>query len=197
MQETLRQLTGGKKPPKGPRALIRGPRASTACWGVCRNQTADHRSFICGPQVAITEKLVDFVSNGRPDELYVVAVAFLLRSSSAFIICRPCGPFKLEILVVASIFFYGYGQPELLPLLASAVLGTYLFLALTLRDRRFWLPIGIAFNLLLLAFFKYKFLFFTPPAVTGNGAIDFLVNLPLPIGISFFSYSTTSVFWSI
>ena len=99
-------------------------------------------------------------------------------------------------MVVASIFFYGYGQPELLPLLAGAVLGTYLFLALTLRDRRFWLPIGIAFNLLLLAFFKYKFLFFAPPAVTGNGAIDFLVNLPLPIGISF-SYSTTSVFWLI
>ena len=68
--------------------------------------------------------------------------------------------FQVQILVVASILFYGYGQPELLPLLTSAVLGTSLFLALTLRDRRFWLLVGIAFNLLLLAFFKYKFLFF-------------------------------------
>ncbi len=101
--------------------------------------------------------------------------------------------FQVRILVIASIFFYGYGQPELLPLLACAVLGTYLFLVLTLRDRRLWLPVGIAFNLLLLAFFKYKLLFFTPPAITGNSAIDFLVNLPLPIGISFFVFHNISL----
>jgi hypothetical protein len=44
-------------------------------------------------------------------------------------------------------------------MLAVAVLGTYLFLILAIRDRSIWLPIGIAFNLDLLAFFKYKFLF--------------------------------------
>src|SRR5580693_9932458 len=71
-------------------------------------------------------------------------------------------PFKslqVQLLVVASLFFYGYGQPELLPLLAVAVLGTYLFLILALRNRSIWLPIGIVFNLGLLGFFKYKFLF--------------------------------------
>src|SRR6266481_3928200 len=70
-------------------------------------------------------------------------------------------PFKtvqIQLLVIASLFFYGYGQPELLPLLAVAVLGTYLFLILALRNRTIWLPIGIVFNLMLLAFFKYKFL---------------------------------------
>ena len=66
------------------------------------------------------------------------------------------------MLVAASLFFYGYGQPELLPLLAVAVLGTYLFLILALRNRSIWLPVGIAFNLALLAFFKYKFLFLDP-----------------------------------
>ena len=40
-----------------------------------------------------------------------------------------------------------------------AVFGTYLFLILALRNRQVWLPVGIAFNLALLAFFKYKFLF--------------------------------------
>lgn len=47
-------------------------------------------------------------------------------------------PFKslqVQLLVVASLFFYGYGQPELLPLLAVAVLGTYLLLILALRNR--------------------------------------------------------------
>src|SRR4029434_1489575 len=67
--------------------------------------------------------------------------------------------FQVQLLVLASVFFYGYGQPELLPLLLVAVLGTWLFLALALRNRAIWLPAGIAFNIALLAFFKYKFLF--------------------------------------
>ena len=70
--------------------------------------------------------------------------------------------FQVQWLVLASLLFYGYGQPELLPLVAIAVLGAYLFLILAMRDRSVWLPVGILFNLLLLAFFKYKFLLFDP-----------------------------------
>ena len=73
------------------------------------------------------------------------------------------------MLVIASLFFYGYGQPELLPLLAVAVFGTYLFLILALRNRAIWLPAGIAFNLALLAFFKYKFLFIEPTSSGQTG----------------------------
>src|SRR5712672_565577 len=68
----------------------------------------------------------------------------------------PFRTLQTQLLVIASLFFYGYGQPELLPLLAVAVFGTYLFLSLALRNRPVWLPIGIAFNLALLAFSKYK-----------------------------------------
>jgi alginate O-acetyltransferase complex protein AlgI len=87
------------------------------------------------------------------------------------------------------------GQPELLPLLAVAVFGTYLFLILTVRNRAIWLPIGIAFNLALLAFFKYKFLFIEPssPGLTGVAPIDFLLKLPPPIVISFFVFHNTSL----
>ena len=74
----------------------------------------------------------------------------------------PFRTLQIQLLVIASLFFYGYGQPELLPLLAVAVFGTYLFLILALGNRPIWLPIGIAFNLALLAFFKYKFLFIEP-----------------------------------
>src|SRR6266404_5450721 len=63
----------------------------------------------------------------------------------------PFRTLQIQLLVVASLFFYGYGQPELLPLLVVAVFGTYLLLILTLRYRPIWLPIGIAFNLALLA----------------------------------------------
>ena len=107
----------------------------------------------------------------------------------------PFRTIQVQLLVIASLFFYGYGQPELLPLLAVAVLGTYLFLILALRNRRIWLPAGIAFNLALLAFFKYKFLFIEPTSSgqTGVTALDFLLRLPLPIGISFFVFHNISL----
>ncbi len=102
--------------------------------------------------------------------------------------------FQVQWLVIASLFFYGYGQPELLPLLFVAVLGTYLFLILAMQNRSLWLPIGIGFNLALLAFFKYKFLFAgASPAPTGDATVDFLLRLPLPIGISFFVFHNISL----
>jgi alginate O-acetyltransferase complex protein AlgI len=102
--------------------------------------------------------------------------------------------FQVQLLVLASVFFYGYGQPELLPLLLVAVLGTWLFLALALRNRAIWLPAGIAFNIALLAFFKYKFLFIdSASALTGVTPVDFLLKLPLPIGISFFVFHNISL----
>jgi alginate O-acetyltransferase complex protein AlgI len=103
--------------------------------------------------------------------------------------------FQAHVLVLASLFFYGFGQPEFLPLLALAALGTHLFLILSLNNRTVWLPAGIAFNLALLAFFKYKFLFFdsASPSLFGLPAIDFLLRLPLPIGISFFVFHNISL----
>src|SRR4030081_990325 len=107
----------------------------------------------------------------------------------------PFRTLQTQLLVIASLFFYGYGQPELLPLLAVAVFGTYLFLILALRNRQIWLPIGIAFNLALLAFFKDKFLVVVPtsPSFVGVAPIDFFLKLPLPIGISFFVFHNISL----
>jgi alginate O-acetyltransferase complex protein AlgI len=103
--------------------------------------------------------------------------------------------YQVPLLVLASLLFYGYGQPQLLPLLAVAVFGSYFFLKLALENRGVWLPIGIAFNLALLAFFKYKFLVIDPtqPVLSEIPAIDFLLRLPLPIGISFFVFHNISL----
>lgn len=102
---------------------------------------------------------------------------------------------QVYLLVAASVFFYGYGQLELLPLLGVAVFGTYFFLLLAYSNRRAWLPAGIAFNLALLAFFKYKFLFLDPalPVHSTVPAVDFLLRLPLPLGISFFVFHNISL----
>src|SRR3984893_18583211 len=106
----------------------------------------------------------------------------------------PLRTLQIQLLVIASLVFYGYGQPELLPLLTVAVFGTYLFLILAFRNRLIWLPIGIAFNLALLAFFKYNLLFVEPssPGLTGVAPFDLLLKLPLPIGISFFVFHNIS-----
>src|SRR5260370_42354238 len=103
--------------------------------------------------------------------------------------------FQVQLLVLSSLFFYCYGQVELLPMLAVSVLGTYLFLILAWRSRVIWLPIGVAFNLSLLAIFKYNFLFFDPASIsTGSSAADLLLlQLPLPIGISFFVFHNISL----
>src|SRR5262245_43274924 len=78
--------------------------------------------------------------------------------------------FQVQLLVLGSVFFYGYGQPELVPLLLVAVLGTHVFLVLAFGNRAVWLPAGIAFNLALLAFFKYKFLFVDAASAHLTGA---------------------------
>jgi D-alanyl-lipoteichoic acid acyltransferase DltB (MBOAT superfamily) len=103
--------------------------------------------------------------------------------------------FQVQLLVLASVFFYSYGQPELLLLLLAAVLGTYACLVMALKNRAVWMPVGISFNLALLAFFKYKFLFVNgdPIYLTGVAPVDFLLRLPLPIGISFFVFHNISL----
>ncbi|MCP3461375.1 MBOAT family protein [Bradyrhizobium sp. CCGUVB23] len=107
----------------------------------------------------------------------------------------PLRHFQVQLLVLASVFFYGFGQPELLPLLLVAVLGTWVCLVLAFDNRAMWMPAGIIFNLGLLAFFKYKFLFVDPASAhpIGFAPVDFLLRLPLPIGISFFVFHNISL----
>src|SRR6185436_17128274 len=101
--------------------------------------------------------------------------------------------------VFVAMVFAAYYLPALrsfqVQLLVFAVFGTYLFLVLALRNRQVWLPVGIVFNLALLAFFKYKLLFIDPasPSLVDFAPLDFLLKLPLPIGISFFVFHNISL----
>jgi alginate O-acetyltransferase complex protein AlgI len=107
----------------------------------------------------------------------------------------PLRRFQVQLLVLASLVFYGSGQLELLPLLLLAVLGTYLCLVRAFDNRAVWMPVGIVFNLALLALFKYKFLFVAAATThpSGLAPLDVLLRLPLPIGISFFVFHNISM----
>jgi alginate O-acetyltransferase complex protein AlgI len=108
---------------------------------------------------------------------------------------RPLRPFQVITLVASSLVFYAWDQWRLLPLLLLAVAVTYVSMSGAIRGSRSLAVMGVVSNLLMLCFFKYKFLVFPDPANlhTGNDVLDLLLRLPLPIGISFFVFHNISL----
>ena len=105
------------------------------------------------------------------------------------------------LIVASSLTFYGFWRPEFcLVMLASAT--TDYFVALRMsrleddRRRRRWLYVSLAVNLGFLFYFKYLFF------VVGNGfallrgmgfdVSDPVLNIVLPLGISFYTFETIS-----
>ena len=96
------------------------------------------------------------------------------------------------VLVLASFVFYGSSSRELLLLLWASILlsavTSHLVRSASPRRKVLWASAGVVANLGVLAFFKYgpligKTLF--PP---GGSIGDFLIGIPLPVGISFFTF---------
>jgi alginate O-acetyltransferase complex protein AlgI len=95
-----------------------------------------------------------------------------------------------------SLFFYGWWMPRFTLLLLLSI-GTNFSLGLRIarlvdaQDRgaaRRWLTLGVSFNLLLLAYFKYAN-FFLDSANALLGTHWVLTGVVLPIGISFYSFT--------
>lgn len=103
--------------------------------------------------------------------------------------------YGLGILVGASLFFYGYWNPEyLLLILFSIAINFTLGSWVIPRGRRFqtaFLVIGVTINLGLLGYFKYaNFFVDNVNALTGaNWNLEYIV---LPLAISFFTFQQIS-----
>jgi len=121
--------------------------------------------------------------------------AILLAATFALYYLPWFARLQVPLLVAASLVFYAFDQYLLLPLLLVAVVITYAAMLRAIARDRVSAAAGIAGNLGLLAFFKYKLLFVTPgqAVYTGQPAVDFLIGLPLPIGISFFVFHNISL----
>ncbi len=95
-------------------------------------------------------------------------------------------------LLVASLFFYGFWMPEFTLLLVASI-GANFALGLRLArqplgQRGAWLTAGVAFNLGLLAYFKYANFF----VGSLNAALGWSLpgaDVVLPIGISFYTFT--------
>ncbi|MBZ0329365.1 MBOAT family protein [Halomonas sp. ANAO-440] len=88
-------------------------------------------------------------------------------------------------LCLASLVFYAAWDPALLPLLLGSIAVNYWMAGQIGREHsRKWLAAGIAFNLALLGWFKYRLFFMT---IWQGEAIQ-AAPLMLPLGISFFTF---------
>lgn len=126
------------------------------------------------------------------------SVIFLFRFLPIFMICYSVAPQRVKnfILLLGSLFFYAWGEPVYVALMLFSTVSDYIHGGLIERYRgskkaKAALISSIVINLLLLGFFKYAdFLIRALNAAAGTTIP--LFNLPLPIGISFYTFQTMS-----
>ena len=101
------------------------------------------------------------------------------------------------VLLIANLIFYGWGGPVYVGIMFLSIFIDYTHGLLVEkyreRDRlaRWFVGQSVVFNLLLLGFFKYwDFLAESVNGLTGLGLP--VLGLPLPIGISFYTFQTMS-----
>ena len=101
-------------------------------------------------------------------------------------------------LLLASLFFYAWGEPVYVLLMVSSIAVNWaLGLAVGAESaaqsrKRLWLVAAVAFNCLVIGFFKYEgFVAENVNALLGADAVPDL-ELPLPIGISFYTLQALS-----
>ncbi len=107
-------------------------------------------------------------------------------------------PFKFKnfILLVASLFFYFYGEPVYVLLMLASCLSSYIHGLLIYKYRgtkwaKFWVTSSIVTSLAMLGFFKYSDFFISN--VNNLFSSEFsLLGVILPIGISFYTFQTLS-----
>jgi alginate O-acetyltransferase complex protein AlgI len=103
-------------------------------------------------------------------------------------------------LLLCSLWFYAWGEFRYLPLLASSMGLNYVFGLLIARfpkrsRPRFWsLALAVAVNLGLLVYFKYWVFLLSNlhPVFRGLGHELAIPSIPLPLGISFFTFHALS-----
>lgn len=115
----------------------------------------------------------------------VVAVYFLVPKA-----------LKNGWLLLASLFFYGWGEPKYLLLMAASI-GLFFGCGLAIEkaekqsQKKFWLTVSVVLSLSLLAVFKYADFFISSVNAMTDMSLP-LLKLALPIGISFYTFQCLS-----
>jgi alginate O-acetyltransferase complex protein AlgI len=108
---------------------------------------------------------------------------------------------QISLLFLSSLIFYAYKTPSLVLLLLFSLLINSFFskkiVLATTKHRKsiMWLWIAILANLLILSFFKYASLIASLILPEGSfiETKNYLASIPLPIGISFYTFQAISL----
>lgn len=105
---------------------------------------------------------------------------------------------QLGVSLAASAVFYGWSQPWLLLLLlASATITSCVSFAVAFSStplkKRLFSTIGVVLNLGILFFFKYSGLFSSTLLSGQSSLAEFLIHIPLPLGLSFYTFRGISL----
>lgn len=103
------------------------------------------------------------------------------------------------VLLIASLVFYGWGEPKYILVMVGSILFNYFLALATSKNRnekdqhgaKAMLILAVVGNLAILGFFKYTdFVIGTVNDLLGSGMG--LLGIALPIGISFYTFQTMS-----
>ena len=119
---------------------------------------------------------------------------FLPITVVLYLIAPRC--LKNTVLMLVSFIFYAWGEPRYVVIMIAAVIASYLFGLLTEKDNdnwraKLWLILSLAVGFGMLCYFKYVDFFITNFNTVTGLSIP-LLNIALPIGISFYTFQLTS-----
>lgn len=131
--------------------------------------------------------------NSFPFIILVIATLTLYYSSSL-------RRYQTYLLIISSYTFYAYGQPYLLLLLfisasINAIVSYKVYFENNVKKKKIYALSGVTFNILVLSAFKYSSLFGKTMEDLNllNSIGEFLITIPLPIGISFYTFQGISL----
>lgn len=123
---------------------------------------------------------------------YTFILVFLPVVIGGFYVFSRTGDRRSTVafLALSSVVFYGWWNPKYLLLILTSILVNFFISRKLQPDRatsRQWLWIGVAFNLVLLGYFKYAN-FFVDVAASVSGLPWHISGIVLPLAISFFTF---------
>lgn len=102
---------------------------------------------------------------------------------------------KNFVLLLASLFFYAWGEPIYIFLMIGSIAANYIFglkvSSNNKKEKKLWLTLSVIFNISLLVIFKYSNFFVDNFNTVFNADIS-IPTIALPLGISFFTFQTMS-----
>lgn len=139
-----------------------------------------------------------YIKRKRSIKMVFSSILFLFRFLPIFFICYFLVPGRMKnfILLLGSLFFYAWGEPVYILLMLFSTVSDYIhgILIDKFRGKKASVCLlisSVCINLGLLGFYKYgDFLLQSINNIAGTQIP--LMNLPLPIGISFYTFQTMS-----